>query len=75
MVGFPVLAAVHQSGNSSGVIHAGIYYQPGSLMAKLCVDGLHRMYAFCEKHDITHSRCGKVRRNLSISVVHSSSVV
>lgn len=55
--------ATHQSGRSSGVIHAGIYYKPGSLMAKLCVEGLHRMYKFCEKHDVPHSRCGKVMQS------------
>ncbi|KAF6036415.1 L2HGDH [Bugula neritina] len=52
--------AQHQSGRSSGVIHAGIYYKPDSLMAKLCVSGLHKMYKFCERHKIPHERCGKL---------------
>lgn len=55
-----MIVAYHQSGNSSGVIHAGIYYKPGSLMAKLCVDGLHKMYAFCEENSVPHERSGKV---------------
>jgi len=49
-----------QTGHNSGVIHAGIYYKPGSLKAKLCVEGAARMYAFCEQRGIPVERCGKV---------------
>lgn len=52
--------AVHQTGNNSGVIHSGLYYKPGSLKAKNCVQGREAMYQFCEAHGITHERCGKV---------------
>lgn len=52
--------AAHQTGNNSGVIHAGVYYRPGSLKAKLCAEGRQALYAFCEEEGIPHDRCGKL---------------
>jgi len=50
----------HQTSHNSGVIHAGIYYEPGSDMAKLCVDGNRLMYEYCEKKNLPHKRVGKL---------------
>lgn len=52
--------ATHQTGHNSGVIHAGLYYKPGSLKAQLCRRGLEAMYQFCEREAIAHRRCGKL---------------
>ncbi|CAH2108362.1 unnamed protein product [Euphydryas editha] len=52
--------AFHQSGNNSGVIHAGIYYKPGSLKAKLCVEGLNLSYKYLDEKGIKYSKCGKL---------------
>jgi L-2-hydroxyglutarate oxidase LhgO len=52
--------AAHQTGHNSGVIHSGIYYKPGSLRAKLCVEGAARTMAFCETHNVRYQRIGKV---------------
>ena len=50
----------HQSLHNSGVIHAGLYYRPGSLKAKTCVEGAAAMVRFAQKHGIDHEICGKV---------------
>ncbi|GAB6024588.1 hypothetical protein CHUAL_009736 [Chamberlinius hualienensis] len=50
----------HQTGHNSGVIHAGIYYTPGSLKAKLCVEGMNLMYKYCDEKNIPYKKCGKL---------------
>jgi L-2-hydroxyglutarate oxidase LhgO len=52
--------ARHQTGHNSGVIHAGIYYKPGSYKAQLCVDGVRHMREFCDRRGIPYEECGKV---------------
>ena len=52
--------ARHQTGHNSGVIHAGIYYAPGSLKAELCRAGLTATIEFCEQHGIAYDQCGKL---------------
>jgi 2-hydroxyglutarate dehydrogenase len=55
----PVIGA-HQTGRSSGVIHSGIYYAPGSLKARLCTAGAREMYDYCAEHGIEAKRIGKL---------------
>jgi (S)-2-hydroxyglutarate dehydrogenase len=52
--------ATHQTGHNSGVLHAGLYYAPGSLKARLCREGKADVEAFAEAHDIPSERCGKL---------------
>ncbi len=52
--------AQHQTGRNSGVIHAGVYYEPGSLKARLCQEGLNATLSFCRDHDIPFAQCGKL---------------
>lgn len=52
--------ACHQSGHNSGVVHAGVYYAPGSLQARFCRAGSEATLAFCAEHGIPVERCGKV---------------
>nr|WP_301300582.1 L-2-hydroxyglutarate oxidase [Pseudomonas citronellolis] len=52
--------AHHQTGHNSGVIHAGVYYTPGSLKAKFCLAGNKATKAFCDKHGIRYDECGKL---------------
>ncbi len=55
----PTLGA-HQTSHNSGVLHAGIYYAPGSLKAELCVRGAASLYEYCEERGIAVERCGKL---------------
>lgn len=52
--------ASHQTGHNSGVIHSGLYYKPGSLKARLCVEGKSAMVRFCQEHSIPYKICGKI---------------
>ena len=51
---------LHQTSHNSGVIHSGIYYPPGSLKAKLCVNGMRALIDFAQQNSIPYESCGKV---------------
>jgi L-2-hydroxyglutarate oxidase len=50
----------HQTGHNSGVLHCGLYYQPGSVKARLAVSGIRQMVEFCQENSIPHEVCGKL---------------
>jgi (S)-2-hydroxyglutarate dehydrogenase len=52
--------AKHQTGNNSGVIHSGLYYKPGSLKAKNCIEGYHLLIDFCKVNEVPFELCGKI---------------
>lgn len=52
--------ATHQTGHNSGVIHAGVYYQPGSLKADFCKRGADQTIEFCQEHGLPFEQCGKL---------------
>lgn len=52
--------AKHQTDHNSGVIHAGVYYKPGSLKAEFCKRGAAQTFAFCREHDLPYEQCGKL---------------
>ena len=52
--------AKHQTGHNSGVVHAGVYYKPGSLKAEFCKRGATQTFAFCQEHALPYEKCGKL---------------
>jgi len=55
-----VACATHQTGHNSGVVHAGVYYQPGSLKADFCKRGAALTRSFCQEYDLPYDQCGKL---------------
>ena len=60
----------HQTGHNSGVLHCGLYYQPGSVKARLAVSGIQQMVAFCRENSVPHEICGKLVVATNQSEVH-----
>lgn len=52
--------SLHQSGHNSGVIHSGIYYKPGSLKAKNCIEGYNALLEFAKEYGVPYDICGKI---------------
>ena len=52
--------SMHQTGHNSGVIHAGVYYAPGSLKSRFCKAGVAATMKFCDQNDVPYERCGKL---------------
>lgn len=67
--------AQHQTGRNSGVIHSGLYYQPGSLKAKNCLDGYAALLEFCEQESIPHEVCGKVVVATSLEEINTLDIL
>lgn len=63
--------AQHQTSRNSGVVHAGIYYKPNSLKARLCLQGLQRTYAYCDQKRIPYRKVGKLIVALNDSQIPS----
>jgi len=72
--------AAHQTGHNSGVVHAGLYYEPGSLKATLCRRGVDLLHEFVAEHDIAYEECGKVvvalddRESTRLDALHARAV-
>ena len=72
--------AAHQTGHNSGVVHAGLYYEPGSLKARLCRRGVHLLQEFAGRHGIAYDECGKVvvardeRESARLDALHARAV-
>ena len=59
--------ASHQTGHNSGVIHTGIYYEPGNLKAKLCQEWLKATVVFCKQHNLSYKQCGKLHNFVQLN--------
>jgi L-2-hydroxyglutarate oxidase LhgO len=72
--------AAHQTGHNSGVVHAGLYYEPGSLKARLCRRGVHLLQEFAAQHGVAYDECGKVvvaldeRESARLDALHARAV-